>query len=264
MGNSFVNGKWVMTHEGDFNFIIDPTRNPPKIIQKLDKKFAVSPPRLNITMPIPLSKEQHLISVGFLTMAYLYWFTFFGYSWVMQRHLGIVREQILHPDRSMINERCFTKFINDGSSFELPHFCAAMISEITCACLLYQNVIVFFPTPHSPRVYHQLERFSGDGVKTSSEVKFFNLDAFYLGAMVSISHHNKLIVLPDAMPDLMDTGAPNVHILFTHDKGPEPTIVQPISAEDANRLKRLGKPVRTISIRHRKHPPQSPIALLPA
>jgi len=259
-----VNGHWEMTDQDGFTFQIHPKRNAPHIIAQLAHKFALHPNKITAAFAIPLAAKDRIIRIGYLTMAYLYWFTFLGYSWVMQRHLDIVREQILHPERTVINERCFSKFNNQDTAFDLPQFCAAIVSGIACASILYQDVQVFFPTPSSPGAYQQLEAFAGDGTTTSAQVKFFNMKGFLLDMVTGVIYDNLVIVLPDAMADLGRAGVPYSYVVYTEEMLPEPSRLIPVNAEEVRRLKQSGETIRRMRIRRGDAAPRPPRALLSA
>ena len=52
---------------------------------------------------MPVFANEEMLRVGFLTAAYELWFKNFGYSWVLQSSLNIVREQILNPEKALIS-----------------------------------------------------------------------------------------------------------------------------------------------------------------
>jgi hypothetical protein len=55
----------------------------------------------------------------------------------------------------------------------------------------------------------------------------------FLCAVASVSHYDKMIILPD---DVIHPGIPAVHLLYTHEGGAEPQVLQPISADRAIKL----------------------------
>jgi hypothetical protein len=62
-----------------------------------------------ISIPMPILENRHLIDVGLITAAYLLWFRELGYSWALQRHLDPIREIILNPRTGTVprNTRVF-------------------------------------------------------------------------------------------------------------------------------------------------------------
>lgn len=97
-----INGRWEINKDGNFDFLIYKNLNSPDVRALIDHKFRSSPPKIDLSFPLPLMKNKHLIDVGFLTAGYLMWFAYLGYSWVLQSHLDSIREQILNPDKEVI------------------------------------------------------------------------------------------------------------------------------------------------------------------
>jgi hypothetical protein len=255
-----VNGHWEMDPEKGFLFQIHPKRNAPHIIRQLTQKFALRPNKITARIELPLAAKDRLTRIGYLTMAYLYWFAFFGYSWVLQKHLDIVREQILHPDRVLINERCFSKFNNKGPGFDLPHFCGAMISGIACVSILFQDVQLYFPSASSPEAYQQLMEFTGDDITTTAEVKFFNLNGLVLDTITGLIYGKLMMIYPDSMPDLENAGVPCSYVTYFDESLPEPSRFAKISWEEARERRKTGEKIPQMRIRRRREPR----ALLPA
>ena len=89
-----VNGHWEEGQDGNLSFYIHINRNSPDINEMVDKKFGKNPPKIQLSVPLPILRNQQLIKVGYLTAAYLMWFGLLGYSWALQSHLGSIRNQI--------------------------------------------------------------------------------------------------------------------------------------------------------------------------
>ena len=82
-------------------------RNNSKSIRRfIDLNYNEKPikptPIGHISMKFPFLSKENSIDAGFLTAAYLMWFRLFGYSWVFQKNLDIVRKQIHNPEDKII------------------------------------------------------------------------------------------------------------------------------------------------------------------
>lgn len=254
-----VNGEWLMTEYGDFTFKIHKHRNPPDILQQLSAKFDRKPSEVEFSISVPLLRQARLVSIGYLAMAYLYWFTFFGYSWVFQRHLDIVRHQILNPDQDILHERCFTKFFQRVDPFELPHFVSISIGELRSAGMVFNDVAIFFPTPNCPEFYDKLEGLVEADGQVDTDMLFLHFDAFYFKAIISVSHLHDMLMIPDSGPDLIDAGVPGVHLLFK-DQESKPVALRSVTANVAGESYKRGY-ARITRVLQDSHP--TPCGLLP-
>jgi len=83
-----VNGHWEQNQDGGFSFFIHIDRNSPDVNRMINEKFGKHPPKIQLSIPFPILRNQRLIEVGYLTAAYLMWFGLLGYSWALQSHLN--------------------------------------------------------------------------------------------------------------------------------------------------------------------------------
>lgn len=91
-----VNGSLKVADDGVLEFWDDRNRSNPKDYDAHWK--GPKPSEIKITYNVPLLRNEASLEVGFLTAAYGLWFKNFGYSFVLQSNLDIVRKQILNPD----------------------------------------------------------------------------------------------------------------------------------------------------------------------
>jgi hypothetical protein len=96
-----INGSLSIAKDGAIEFTADPSRSNP-----VDFEAHWNGPRpseISITTQLPVFRNEDSLKVGFLTAAYGLWFKNFGYSFVLQSSLEIVRQQILNPDRALMD-----------------------------------------------------------------------------------------------------------------------------------------------------------------
>lgn len=102
----------------------------------------------------PVLGKQEMVNVGFLTAGYLMWFKILGYSWVFQKHLQPIREQIINPDKIIIPQ----EFIGSDSRWDWkePWIGAATVKGKLALVFGYHHQITFFPPRDEPDLYHIL------------------------------------------------------------------------------------------------------------
>lgn len=102
-----VNGHWRDNKDEGFEFTVHYDRNSPETNQKVQNKFRMNNPKMELTVPIPLLRNEEMIGPGFLTAAYLMWFGYLGYSWVLQKHLDPIRSQIRNPLKKLLSQNIY-------------------------------------------------------------------------------------------------------------------------------------------------------------
>lgn len=91
-----LNGNMHLAEDGAIEFYSDPKRTNPKHLEAYLN--SPRPSQLEINYSMPVFDNEHSLEVGFLTAAYGLWFKHFGYSFILQSCMDIVREQILNPN----------------------------------------------------------------------------------------------------------------------------------------------------------------------
>ncbi len=89
-----INGKWSYSEKEGLKIFAYDNRNSPALMSKMEEKWGKKPEKISLSLPIPLSGKQDDVNIGFITAAYLGWFSLFGYSWVFQKHLDPIRKLI--------------------------------------------------------------------------------------------------------------------------------------------------------------------------
>lgn len=100
----------------------------------------------NLSLRPPILGKDLEIRVGYLTAGYLAWFDAIGYSWALQSHLGIVREQILNPDKELIQGQY--SFSHNGDFIDGVQLLVVKIHGLYLPAVAIGKQITMLPTPN--------------------------------------------------------------------------------------------------------------------
>jgi len=154
-----VNGIWKQDPTGGFSFYIHVDRNSPQQIAPVNKKFRDNPPKINLSIPLPILKNQNLVSIGYLTAAYLMWFGLLGYSWALQEHLEKIRKQITEPENEVIPRKFF---VNVKSANWEPWIGLVTLFGDTVPAFGLKKHLVLLPPRDKPNYYDSLRTFKSE------------------------------------------------------------------------------------------------------
>lgn len=137
-----LGGTWRESADGSLNLFIDRKRTSPENYTA----FATHTPepKIQIEFNIPLLQNENLVRVGFLTSAYGLWFKNFGYSWVFQSAMEIVRKQIQFPDQEIMN----WNYLIDLGDYEAkePWIGLAKFNKTVFPCAAIFDHLVLLPS----------------------------------------------------------------------------------------------------------------------
>jgi len=136
-----LNGRWLTRENGNLAFVLNGNRNSPKDIEQFHK--IVNSPKINFTIQPPILTRNYDIVKGYITAAYLYIFSFFGYAWILQNHLNTIREHILTVGQMSID---MSQFIFIEDKFEVPAIAVSFANNKLYLLFLFNNVITLLPT----------------------------------------------------------------------------------------------------------------------
>jgi hypothetical protein len=193
-----VNGRYRVREEGGLDLFVLPNKNSPPTLRILDDRFAQfrsGQKDLSVTLPLPLLANKRLVSVGFLTAAYLLWFKELGYSWALQNHLDDVRQQIRNPDAAVLSDN-FNAW-STGATFKTPWIGVGKVGDETALMAGLANRIVFFPPADRPDgFYSRLPTdFSGMKIGDIRPLRFYKQHSFE--GPLGVLYGDRLIVAPD-------------------------------------------------------------------
>lgn len=154
-----VNGHIEQDSDGNINLFMNPKLNSPSRMAELLNKFSNHPSELKFSMPLPILENDNLIKIGFLTAGYLMWFRTFGYSWVLQSHLDIVRKQILNPNDEIISINQFL-FICKNVTWE-PWIGIIKLMNMHLPCFGLKDHLIIYPSKTHKNAYEKITSFNG-------------------------------------------------------------------------------------------------------
>jgi hypothetical protein len=226
-----VNGTWKQEKDGNFAFYIHIDRNSPETNELINKKFGNKPPKIQLAVPMPILRNQRLISVGFLTAAYLMWFGLLGYSWPLQTHLDMIRKQIIEPEKEILEPKFL---LTVKSANWKPWIGLVTLFGDTVPAFGLKRHLVVFPPRDRPNYYDSLKKSETD--INYSDIKPLKLpDKPFYGPPLNILFENRLIVFATPSKE----AEKHVHtILYTNDST-EGKILRPIGKEKFEKLKKM-------------------------
>ena len=234
-----VNGHWKQDQDGSLSFYMYINRNSPEINQMINRKFGAKPPKIRMEVPLPLLRNEQLIEVGYLTSAYLMWFGLMGYSWALQSHLDSVRQQILNPEKEVIDSKYL--FMVKPANWAPWIGLISLFDEVVPAFGLKKHLVVL-PPRDRPNYYDSLKR-SQTNVNLS-DIKPLKLpDKPFYGPPVFILYEDRLIVCSDTSKDALNNAQV---VLFTRESN-EGKILRPLDEKEFDELKKMNN-AKCISI----------------
>ena len=139
-----LNGSLAIAEDGALEFTIDARRSNPIDVEV--QRNTPKPSNIDITTKLPVFSNENSLRVGFLTAAYGLWFKNFGYSFVLQSSLNIVRRQILNPDQDLLN----WNYLMETSTREIVDPCIGLMrigTDYFPIALIYDHLVIF-PSPN--------------------------------------------------------------------------------------------------------------------
>ena len=235
-----VNGHWERSQDGNLSFYIYEDKNSPNINELVNNKFRTNPKSIDVSFPLPILKNRHLINVGYLTAAYLMWFGYLGYSWALQNHLDIIRQQITNPDKEIIEP----KYVFNVESVDWNPWVGLItfLDDVVPAFGLKKQLVIL-PPRDRPKYYDSLKNV--ETTISLSDIKVLELPSrpFY-GPPVIVLYENRLITCPtlsnNSYKDILT-------VLFTRDSK-EAKILKPIEKEEFDELKKF-KNAKYVSVK---------------
>lgn len=187
-------------------------------------------PSVTVTLPMPpVVEHKDLVTLGFLTAGYLLWFRALGYSWALQKHLDVVREQI-RTETLTVLPRSFSGAVPQRSAVPWIGF-----GTINGAMALFAGIeerVVLFPPADRPHFYQDLPTDTLEGAKMElfGRVDFGEHHAF--AGPRAVVYHKRLAVCPDVF------FKGRYPLVVVPDSDGPLQVLHPVSHAEAERLKK--------------------------
>jgi len=223
-----VNGSWKRDKDGSFIFTRYVHLNSPEVNKLIEEKFKNRPEKISLSFPMPIIKNERLINIGLLTAGYLMWFAMFGYSWVLQKHLQTIRDQLLNPDKEIIS----AKYVFHVKSVDWePSIGVIALDEDMVPFFALKGSIVVFPPRDRPNFYRDLG-VSSRNIRMSDihQIAFSKKPSY--GPAIILLFENRIIVAPDQLPTSKDS---TLGLQFSSESM-IPTILKPVTEQEYQRL----------------------------
>lgn len=194
-GISDIPGELNLTDDGALELRVYSDLMPPERLSKL--RTSQKSGEMHISTTFPLLANQNLISLGFLTAAYLLWFKELGYSWVFQSHLNEIRDQILFPEKDIFP---YTFIFDAGDKYyEKPSIGFFEIDHNAYPCAAIADRIVIFPSFNIPNIYQILNKRLSETITSDYELIRLS-DNHNLPEPTCIFYRDEPLIFPDFFP----------------------------------------------------------------
>lgn len=141
IGDRKIYGKRFTKEDGALAFLFVRKRNSPQDYEYFSEYCKNH--KITFSLEYPIMKEENLIKKGYLTAAYLYYFSVFGYSWVLQTHLDSVRKNILNYNSDVTRTYHFIQYDNVNWS---PWMGLLIIDSNSLLVMGLNNLLTVLPT----------------------------------------------------------------------------------------------------------------------
>lgn len=241
-------GTFIADRQSGFKFFIDRSRTAPKALEEIERRVrAEGFDGAKLTIPIPLIANQAFLDVGFLTAAYLLWFHEFGYSWVFQDHLAIVREQIRSPEKQIIQGkytvRCEELYSDQPWVGVVRHQ-----REIVLVAAIADRLVSLPPVDRPGLPFSDLSQPAGKF--TASYRRFDLYQQHRFEGPLAIAVEDRFLV----MPDVLLTRSAEGHVVMFPKLTDDPFIMDFVSDDEYERISNLSNVV-VVKAKYQPHIP---------
>lgn len=179
-----VSGRVAASDEDGAIEVFTPiNRNPPGKIESIPHGE-----ELEVQFTPEITKHMNEVQIGYITAAYLKWFSLAGYSWAMQSTLEPVRKQILDCDYFLDGAKVVDLTLEE--IFEPDIGVIVESGHVYPCCLLYDRAVIF-PAPKGAP--------SPKNVDFSAEYQVHLLNLARLDAPYAVSFEGKELIRPDML-----------------------------------------------------------------
>lgn len=151
-----INGE-IKQSDHRIDLMIYKNRNSPYTNDLLRNELSKFKQSRELKFTIPLLGKLDTVDLGFITAAYFYGFSIFGYSWIMQAHFDSIREAISKRDLSYTKNVFISNIVNDSDDRE-HYFGLVAINNIYIPCIKLMTKVVFFSPYYEPNALELLRK----------------------------------------------------------------------------------------------------------
>ena len=188
-----VNGKWFTRENGNLAFVIYGNRNSPSDLENFKRYFSLSKVKFSLEYPI-LSKENQ-IKKGYLTAAYLFAFSIFGYSWSNQIYLDSLRSIIKSVENVPITMDHFI-FIKENNPD--PWLGISTVDSKLYFLFCFNNVLTLLPTFSNPIINTEIDQKIKEGI--AKNILRLNFNFTYENIPLHfVIYYDKVLLMSDSM-----------------------------------------------------------------
>ncbi|HKI05799.1 MAG TPA: HNH endonuclease [Thermoanaerobaculia bacterium] len=241
-------GTFFADRQSGFKFYIDQTRTAPEALKELERRSRMEGfDGAKISIPIPLMANEAIIDVGFLTAAYLLWFHEFGYSWVLQDHLAIVRAQIREPEKMIIQDKYAVRC--QGLYFDRPWVGVVRHQGEIVLVAAIADRMVSLPAVDRPGLpFADLSQPKGMFTAAYRRLDLYQQHRFE--GPLAILFENRFLVMPDVLLRRSVDGHAIMYPAWTS----APVVMSFVSEEQATAISTLPN-VQTVEAKYQPHIP---------
>ncbi len=189
-----LHGSVQRTTEG-IDILISLNRNSPERINRMNEEFSRLKTRRTVSIGIPLLSKERELNLGFVTAAYLYGFSLFGYSWVLQHHFAALRKYILMKENITALPVHISKVQNDPDPSPI-WFGIAEIDHDYIPCVRIMKTIVCFPPFYAPNKLELVRKPQGTFQVQMHKVN--GIPPYNYTGPYTLVVGEKVIIYPDA------------------------------------------------------------------
>ncbi len=191
--NTKASGRWFTRENRNFALLFNPNKNSPEELEHFKNYFSSS--KVKFSLQYPLFSKQNQIKRGYITAAYLYCFSIFGYSWIKQAYLDSLRKIILNKYDEEIKLDHFV-FVNEPS---LTPWLGLSISNLKVYFVFgFNNVLTILPTFSNPFYHEKIDDKSKEDIVKN--ILKLNFNATYENLTIHfVTYYDKLLIMTDKM-----------------------------------------------------------------
>jgi len=192
IGDRKVCGKWFTKEDGALAFVFYQNRNSPQDYEYFNECCKNN--KITFSLEYPIMKEENLIKKGYLTAAYLYYFSIFGYSWILQTHLDSVRKNILNYDSDVTKTFHFIQYDKVNWS---PWIGLLIIDSNSLLVMGLNNLLTVLPTYTNKNLEEYFKTVEWS--KAKKQLLFFNYkrNNNYIPAQI-LTYYDTPLIFSDA------------------------------------------------------------------